>query len=110
MKKAVYVIVAFLCMSSSGSAPFVLAYPPGVAIQDGYKEIIWRDALARIMAVLENKNVDRKILDKAAEKLAAMSRHDIRLISALCDRISTDRGTAGADIAFSLITAMIVFS
>jgi hypothetical protein len=32
------------------------------------------------------------------------------LISSLCDRISADRWTAGADNAFSLITAMIVLS
>jgi hypothetical protein len=39
-----------------------------------------------------------------------MNKQDIRLISSLCDRISADGGTVGADIAFSLITAMIVLS
>jgi hypothetical protein len=53
---------------------------------------------------------DREIIDIAAEKLSAVNKRDIQLISSLCEWISVDGGTASADIALSLITAMIVLS
>jgi hypothetical protein len=34
----------------------------------------------------------------------------LRILSSLCDRISDDSHTAGADIAFSLMTVLIVLS
>jgi hypothetical protein len=46
----------------------------------------------------------------AAVLFGYMNDRDLQLISSLCDRISADRGTAGADIAFLLITALIVLS
>ncbi len=64
----------------------------------------------KILSVLAIRSLGGKVLGKAAEKLSVMNDRDLRLISSLCDRISADRGTAGADIAFSLITAMIVLS
>jgi hypothetical protein len=110
LKKAVYRPAVFLCILSIGSASVSLGYQPAGAIHSGYGEIIGLDTISKILSVLEIRNSDRKILDKAAEKLLAMNRRDIQLISSLCDRISADGGTAGADIAFSLITAMIVLS
>ncbi len=69
-----------------------------------------RAEMSKILSVLESKRPDKKIIDKAAEKLHTMSTRKIRLMYSLCERISEDGGTAGADIAFSLVTALIVLS
>jgi hypothetical protein len=110
LKKAGYWPALFLCFLSLGSASASLGYQPAGAFQSGYGEISGQDRIAKILSVLEIRSCDHMILDKAAEKLSAMNKRDIQLISSLCDRISADGSTAGADIAFSLITAMIVLS
>lgn len=110
LNKAVSFPAVFLCILSIGSASVSLGYQPAGDIHNGYVETIGLDTKSKILSVLEIRNFDRKIIDKAAEKLSAMNNRDIQLISSLCDRISADDGAAGADIAFSLITAMIVLS
>lgn len=67
-------------------------------------------AVEKILSVLAIRSADAKALGKAADKLANMNDRDLRLLLSLCDRISADRGTAGAEIAFSLVTALIVLS
>lgn len=69
-----------------------------------------RAAVAKIVSVLAGRSAEAKALAKAAEKLTAISDRELRLILSLCDRIEADRGTAGADLAFSLVTALIVLS
>jgi hypothetical protein len=110
LKKAGYWSAVLLCILSIGSASASLGYQPAGVIQSGYGETSGQDRIAKILSVLEIRSCDRVIIDKAEDKLSAMNKRDIQLISSLCDRISTDVGTAGADIAFSLITAMIVLS
>lgn len=110
LKKTVCWTAVFLCILSLGSASTSLGYQPAGAVHGGYGESISLGTISKILSVLEIRSSDPKILDKAAEKLSAMNGRDIQLISSLCDRISADSGTAGADIAFSLITAMIVLS
>jgi hypothetical protein len=110
IKKALYCSAVFLCILSIGSASASLGYLPAGAIQSRYGEIDGQDQIPKILSVLEIRSCERIIIDKAAEKLSAMNKRDIQLIASLCDRISADAGTAGADIAFSLITAMIVLS
>jgi hypothetical protein len=39
-----------------------------------------------------------------------MNERNLRLMSSLCDRITVDAGTPAADLAFSLLTALIVLS
>jgi hypothetical protein len=110
LKKAVCWPAVFLCLLSIGSASASLGYQPAGDIHNGYVETIDLDTISKILSVLEIRSSDRKIIDKAAEKLSVMNKRDIQLISSLCDRISADVGTTGADIAFSLITVMIVLS
>lgn len=110
LKKTVYWPALFLCVLSLGSASVSLGYQSAGAVHSGYGQTIRLSTISGILSVLEIRSLDPKILDKAAEKLSAMNTRDIQLISSLCDRISADSGTAGADIAFSLITAMIVLS
>ncbi len=87
----------------------VLGFQPTGTFSGEYTEIRGTGTV-KILSVLAIRSSDGKVLGKAAEKLSAMNDRDLRLIASLCDRITADRGTAGADIAFSLITAMIVLS
>ena len=109
LKKTGFWPAVLLCILVNTSATASFGYQPAGAFTGGYAETRGRDTV-NILSVLAIRSSDGKILGKAAEKLSAMNDRDLRLISSLCDRISADRGTAGADIAFSLITAMIVLS
>jgi hypothetical protein len=110
LKKAVFRLAVLVCILSITSAAASFGYQPAGASNSGYAEIADKNAVSKIVSVLAIRSSDGKALGKAAEKLTAMSNRDLRLISSLCDRISADGGTAGADIAFSLMTAMIVLS
>jgi hypothetical protein len=109
LKKAAFWPVALVCILSIGSATASFGYQTAGAFTSGYAELRGTDTV-KILSILAIRSPGRKVLGKAAEKLAAMNDRDLRLIASLCDRISADRGTTGADIAFSLITAMIVLS
>jgi hypothetical protein len=63
----------------------------------------------KILSVLEDRTMDRTVLDKAVDTLSTMKGSRLRLLSSLSDRVSEDSG-AGADIAFSLMTVLIVLS
>ena len=109
LEKVKFWPVALVCILSIASATASFGYQPAGASTGGYPELRGTDTV-KILSVLAIRSSGEKVLGKAAEKLSAMNDRDLRLISSLCDRISADRGTAGADIAFSLVTAMIVLS
>lgn len=69
-----------------------------------------KDDISKILSVLEKKTGDHKLVEKAKDKLFTLSEGKIRLISSLCERISHDSYSADADIAFLLITNLIIFS
>jgi hypothetical protein len=113
-KKIIFWPAVLLCILAITSTTASSGYQPAEvfttgAFTSGYVETRGRDTV-KILSILAIRSSDGKVLGKAAEKLSAMNDRDLRLISSLCDRISADQGTAGADIAFSLITAMIVLS
>jgi hypothetical protein len=111
LKKAAFWPAALLWILSIASATASFGYQPAGVFNSGYAEIKNKDKdTVKILSVLAIRSSDGKVLGRAAEKLSAMNDRDLRLISSLCDRISADGGTAGADIAFSLMTAMIVLS
>jgi hypothetical protein len=66
--------------------------------------------VVKILSVMESRTTDRSILVKAAGKLNSMEGRSLRILSKLSDRIAEDADAAGADIAFSLMTMMIVLS
>ena len=110
LKKAAFWPATLVCILSIAGATASFGYQPREVSNSGYTEIADKNAVSKILSVLAIRSPGGKALGKAAEKLSAMSNRDLRLISSLCDRISADGGTAGADIAFSLMTAMIVLS
>jgi hypothetical protein len=66
--------------------------------------------LDRILSALEVKMGGESVPGKVRDKLLTLSDGQIRLIASLSDRIDAEDRTAGADIAFLLITALIILS
>ncbi len=66
--------------------------------------------MPKILPVLKEKIGDRKVIEKSKEKICLMDDREIRLISALCERIPVEESSVSGDIAFFLVTALIVLS
>jgi hypothetical protein len=69
-----------------------------------------RAELRKVLSVVEHRTKDGKVLERMREKLSAMSDRNLRLAASLCERIAHDDDSAGADFAFSIVTALIVLS
>jgi hypothetical protein len=101
-------LAAIPLLAGGASVPFGAI--PFSAESKSYEEPARKDETSRILPVLEERIGDPDILAKTKDKLFTLDDEEIRLISSLCDRISTGEGTARADVAFSLVTALIVLS
>jgi hypothetical protein len=66
--------------------------------------------ISMILKVLESKMGNQKIPQKALDKLVSLSDEQFGLISSLSERIADNTQTVGADVAFLLITAILVWS
>jgi hypothetical protein len=66
--------------------------------------------MLKILPVLEEKIGDKNLLKKSKEKILAMDSRELRLVAALCEKISEEKQTVSSDIAFLLVTALIVLS
>jgi len=92
-------------------SPSIAMSGPPNSDPDNSRYIIDREAdMIKLISFLENKMGDQKLLEKAKDKLSKMSDRQFRLMVSLSDRTDNEWDTAGAEIAFLLITALIVFS
>lgn len=66
--------------------------------------------VANILSVLERKVGDHPLPRKAKDKLLTLSDEKLRLVASLCERISVGSDTPGAEVAFLLIAALIIWS
>ncbi len=107
--KALLLSAVLLCTFIFGNASALLASTPANAAFSGPVGNSSNDVV-KILSVLKSRTRDRTVLDKAAEKLNIMEERRLRILSSLCDRISEDSDSTGADIAFSLMTVLIVLS
>lgn len=64
----------------------------------------------KILETLERKMGRKKLPQKARDKVFTLSKDQSRLIISLCERISDDEHSPGADIAYLLIIALILLS
>ena len=69
-----------------------------------------RAELRKVMSVVEHRTKEGKVLEKMRGKLFAMSGRKLHLAASLCERIARDDDSAGSDIAFSVVMAMVVLS
>jgi hypothetical protein len=74
------------------------------------QEFAHRADLRKVLLVVEHRTKDEKVLEKMRDKLTAMSDRELRLAVSLCERIARDDDSAGADIAFSIVMALVVLS
>ena len=99
--------VFFVLLLTCASPAFGAATPqkkPGVV------KTAEKGELNKILPVLEDKIHDRKLLLKSKEKIYTMGKNKVRLVAALCEKISDEGENASSDIAFLLVTALIVLS
>ena len=101
-----FFVLLLLLWNASG----VFAAPVGTPAETRSLEFSNRKDISRIMSVLESRKPDRRALEKAANKMPDMNEHNLRLMSSLCDRITAAAGTPAADLAYSLLMALIVLS
>jgi len=101
-----FVVLLLLLWNASG----VFAASTGIPAETRRLEFSNRNDISKIMSVLESRRPDKRALEKAAGKMSDMNERNLRLMSSLCDRITANAGTPAADLAFSLLTALIVLS
>jgi hypothetical protein len=68
------------------------------------------NSVSRILPVLESRVHDQKLRRKTIDKLVTLDDEKIQLISSLCDKIAMNGTSAGSDIAFSLVSIIIIVS
>jgi hypothetical protein len=101
-----FFVLLLLLWNASG----VFAASTGVPAETRSLEFSKRHDISKIMSVLESRRQDKRALEKAAGKMSDMNERNLRLMSSLCDRITAGAGTPAADLAYSLLTALIVLS
>jgi len=69
-----------------------------------------RNDLRQVLAVVEHRTRDGKVLEKMRKKLAVLDDRQLRVAASLCEQITRDDESPGAAIAFSIVTAIIVLS
>jgi hypothetical protein len=107
MKRGAW-LAAILLLAGGPSLPFgAISFAAEIK---SYEEPAREAETSRILPVLEARIGDPDILAKTKDKLFTLDEEEILLISSLCDRISTGERTARADVAFSLVTTLIVLS
>jgi hypothetical protein len=66
--------------------------------------------LRKVLSVVEHRTKDGKVLERMRDKLSTLGDRELHLAASLCERIARDDDSAGADFAFSIVTALIVLS
>jgi hypothetical protein len=69
-----------------------------------------RPGFEKVLAVLEHRTGDTRLLDKAKDKLAGMSERRLRLAVSLSERADERNISPEHDIAFLLLATLIIFS
>lgn len=64
----------------------------------------------RVLSVIGNRVGDETLLKKIADKLPAMSDDRLQMVASLSERIAAEDHGAKSDIAFLLLTTLIIFS
>ncbi len=93
---------------------FILGGGPAFGAVTAHKQPVHETAvnggIKKILPVLEDKIHNQKLLEKSKEKVYGMGDREIKLVAALCEKISDEGETVSSDIAFLLVTALIVLS
>ena len=62
----------------------------------------------KILSVLENRIGDQPLIEKAKDKLSTLTDRQTLLIASLSDQVVKERNPISGDVAFLLMTALII--
>ncbi|MDA8084439.1 MAG: hypothetical protein M0024_12350 [Nitrospiraceae bacterium] len=114
---AVFAAAALACFVPAASAGAAAgAYPahitgafgqrPDTAVTFGQTD----SRVLKVISLLEKKTDDPKVIGRLRSKISALGEKRLQMVSSLSDRILSKEHTAESDVAFLLVTALIVFS
>ncbi|TAN41779.1 MAG: hypothetical protein EPN25_04410 [Nitrospirae bacterium] len=66
--------------------------------------------IERILTLVKQRSDDPKVLGQIRHKLAALPADKLQMISSLSERITSRAGEAGTDVAYLLMTTLIILS
>ncbi len=104
---------ALMVLVILGSGVPSFAGPPAASLRGGATGAAAAAAAAerrKVLMTIENRTSDERTLKRVREKIGELDGMRLRIAAALCSRMDGDEGSPGADIAFSLVTALIVLS
>jgi len=107
MIKPITVIMVFATLVLPSGSSLAVVGTPEYRWGNLHKESTEKYEVVRIVSVLEERIEDQELLLKTKEKLSTMNREEVHVIAGLCERIQSESDTAGADLAFLLITFLI---
>jgi|GEM_PF-5022302 len=64
----------------------------------------------KVLSVIESRTSDRRLLEKVKDKLSTMSDDRLHVAASLSERAADDDRGAKTEIAFFLLTTLIIFS
>jgi hypothetical protein len=102
-------------IDAPADAPGIRASAPGPSgVHTGssirYSLIDHTSEMFTVLSVLEKRVGDQRLLGKIRDKLPTLSEDRLRMIASLSERVAVDDHSAKTDIAFLLLTALIIFS
>jgi hypothetical protein len=103
-------LIFLLLTAFLSSSKISLGMPGGQARGKAYPGITSEVEIRRVMAVLDNKIEGKKSTAKAKDKLMNLSDLQTRLIVSLSEIVVRGDPAPAADIAFLLMTVLIIFS
>ena len=77
---------------------------------DEYHEVRQRDDVMKILSVLKERVGDQESLERAKGKNITLKDSEFNLIKSLSEQITKEAERPGVEIAFLLITALIILS
>jgi hypothetical protein len=64
----------------------------------------------KVLSVVEKRVGDKRLIKKVKDKLPTLSEDRLHMLASLSERIADDKHSAKTDIAFLLLTTLIIFS
>ena len=110
LKKIALFLLPLLLVSFLSGPPMVFGAIDSLNVAKSTLPTSRGEEISMILKVLENKMGNQKIPQKALDKLLSLSDEQIGLIASLSERIADNTRSVGADVAFLLITALLVWS
>lgn len=107
IRTSVLLFPALLIMITAGEVPFAIVHAAG---SEPWASIApSRDTdVHKILSVLDNRMPEQPLLEKAKNKISTLSDRQTRRIASLAEQADREKNSMGGDIAFLLITALII--